>query len=70
MNSSALAEILRHEWDIGSFDSVNIQSLVYNNIRNLTVLWFPMKNNISGCCAKTKDDKVIFILKWIPLPLR
>ncbi|AWX32007.1 ImmA/IrrE family metallo-endopeptidase [Methanosphaera sp. BMS] len=61
MNSSALAEMLRHEWGIESFASVNIRSLVYNNIRNLTVLWFPMKNNISGCCAKTKDDKVIFI---------
>lgn len=61
MNSSALAEILRHEWGIESFASVNIRSLVYNNIRNLTVLWFPMKDNISGCCSKTNDDKVIFI---------
>ena len=61
MNSSALAEMLRHEWGIESFASVNIRSLVYNNIRNLTVLWFPMKDNISGCCSKTKDDKVIFI---------
>ena len=61
MKSSALAEMLRHEWGIESFASVNIQSLVYNNITNLTVLYFPMKNNISGCCAKTKEDKVIFI---------
>ena len=61
MNSSALAEMLRHEWGIESFASVNIRSLVYNNIRNLTVLWFPMKTNISGCCSKTKEDKVIFI---------
>ena len=61
MNSSALAEMLRHEWGIESFSSVNIRSIVYNNIRNLTVLWFPMKTNISGCCSKTKEDKVIFI---------
>ena len=61
MNSTALAEMLRHEWGIESFASVNIRSLVYNNIRNLTVLWFPMKTNISGCCSKTDDDKVIFI---------
>ena len=61
MNSSALAEILRHEWGIESFASVNIRSLVYSNIRNLTVLWFPMKTNISGCCSKTKKDKIIFI---------
>lgn len=61
MNSTALAEILRHEWGIESFASVNIRSLVYNNIRNLTVLWFPMKANISGCCSKTNEDKIIFI---------
>lgn len=61
MNSSALAEMLRHEWGIGSFASANIRSLAYSNIRNLTVLWFPMKTNISGCCSKTKEDKVIFI---------
>ncbi|MBQ6813620.1 MAG: ImmA/IrrE family metallo-endopeptidase [Methanobrevibacter sp.] len=61
MNSSALAEILRHEWGIESFASLNIRSLVYSNIRNLTVLWFPMKINISGCCSKTKKDKIIFI---------
>ncbi len=61
MNSTALAEMLRHEWGIESFSSLNIRSLVYNNIRNLTVLWFPMETNISGCCSKTKDDNVIFI---------
>ena len=61
MNSVALAEMLRHDWGVESFASINIRSLVYNNIRNLTVLWFPMKTNISGCCSKTKDDKVIFI---------
>ena len=61
MNSTALAEMLRHEWGIDSFASINIRSLIYNNIRNLTVLWFPMKTNISGCCSKTEDDSVIFI---------
>ncbi len=61
MNSTALAEILRYDWGVESFASINIRSLVYNNLRNLTVLWFPMKINISGCCSKTKDDKVIFI---------
>ena len=61
MNSTTLAEMLRHDWGVESFTSINIRSLVYNNIKNLTVLWFPMKKNISGCCSKTKDDKVIFI---------
>lgn len=61
MNTSALAEMLRHEWGIESIAPVNIRSLIYNNIRNLTILWFPMKNNISGCCSKTKEDKIIFI---------
>ena len=35
--------MLRHDWGVESFASINIRSLVYNNIRNLTVLWFPMK---------------------------
>ena len=61
MNSIALAEMLRHEWGIESFASVNLRSLVYNNVKNLTILWFPMENNISGCCSKTKHDKVIFV---------
>lgn len=61
MNNTALAEMLRHEWGIESFTPLNIRSLVYNNINNLTVLWFPMKTNISGCCSKTEDDNVIFI---------
>lgn len=61
MNNSAQAEMLRHEWGIGTFASVNIRALVYSNIGNLTVLWFPMKKNISGCCSKTKEDKIIFI---------
>ena len=61
MNCSPLAEILRYEWGIDCFASVNIRSIVYTNIRNLTVLWFPMKTNISGCCSKTKEDNIIFI---------
>ena len=61
MNSIALAQMLRHEWGIESFAPVNIRSLIYSNIRNLTILWFPMKSNISGCCSKTEEDKIIFI---------
>ena len=48
MNSTTLAEMLRHEWGIESFSSINSRSLVYNNIKNLKVLWFPMKTNISS----------------------
>lgn len=61
MKSSALAEMLRHEWGIESFASINVRSLIYSNIRDLTVLWFPMETHISGCCSKTKEDKIIFI---------
>jgi Zn-dependent peptidase ImmA (M78 family) len=61
MDSTALAEMLRHEWGMESFASVNIRSLIYNNIKDLTILWFPMNTNISGCCSKTKEDNVIFI---------
>ena len=61
MNTTALAEMLRHEWGMESFASANIRSLAYANIKNLTILYFPMKVNICGCCSKTEDDKVIFI---------
>lgn len=61
MKSSAQAEMLRHEWGIESFASINVRSLIYSNIRNLTVLWFPMEIHISGCCSKTEEDKIIFI---------
>ena len=61
MNATVFAENLRHEWGIESFASTNIRSMIYNNIDNLTVLWFPMETYINGCCCKTDDDNIIFI---------
>ena len=61
MNSVTLAEMLRHKWGIDSFSPVNIRSLVYNNIKNLTIFYFPMDIQISGCCSKTDNDNIIFI---------
>lgn len=61
MNSTSLSEILRHEWGMNNIAPANIGSLIYNNLRNLTLLWLPMNRNINGCCSKTKEDKVIFI---------
>ena len=61
MNSTALSEMLRHEWGMNNIASANINSLICNNLRNLTILWFPMNTNINGCCSKTKDKKIIFI---------
>ena len=57
MNSIALAETLRHEWGIESFASANIRSLVYNNIQNLTVLWFPMKRILADAVLKQRTIK-------------
>ena len=57
MNSTTLAEMLRYEWGIESFASINIRSLVYNNIRNLTVLWFPMKKTLVDVVQKQKTTK-------------
>lgn len=61
MNSTALSEMLRHEWGMNNIASANINSLIYNNLRNLTILWLPMNTNINGCCSKTKEDTIIFI---------
>ena len=55
------AESLRRLWGIDNIAPLNILASTMENINNLTILWFPMLEEISGCCAKTKKDKIICI---------
>lgn len=61
MDAAVFAQSLRHDWGIEGFACVNLRSLIQTNMKNLTVLWFPMKTNISGCCSKTDEDNIIFV---------
>lgn len=55
------AELLRKSWDIDNSAPLNIIPLALSNIDNLTIVWFPMIDELSGCCAKTDKDNVICI---------
>nr|WP_304049388.1 ImmA/IrrE family metallo-endopeptidase [Methanobrevibacter gottschalkii] len=61
MDAAVFAQSLRYDWGIEGFACVNLRSLIQTNMKNLTVLWFPMKTNISGCCSKTDEDNIIFV---------
>ena len=55
------AEMLRKSWDINNSSPLNILQSAIGNIDNLTILWFPMLDELSGCCSKTEDDNIICI---------
>lgn len=55
------AESLRRSWDIDNASPINILQSVLGNIDNLTILWFPMMDELSGCCSKTDEDNIICI---------
>ena len=55
------AESLRRSWDIDNTSPLDIFSSVMANMDNVTIIWFPMLNELSGCCCKTDNDNVICI---------
>ena len=55
------AETIRRSWGIDNVSPINILSAVLDNVDNLTILWFPMLDDVSGCCAKTDEYKLICI---------
>ena len=55
------AEVLRKKWGMDNTSPLNILQSAIGNIENLTILWFPMLDELSGCCSKTEDDNVICI---------
>ena len=55
------AELLRKSWDIDNTSPLNILQAAIGNIDNLTILWFPMIDELSGCCSKTEEDYIMCI---------
>ena len=55
------AESLRRSWNTDNVSPLNILQAALGNIDNLTILWFSMAEELSGCCSKTNDDKIICI---------
>ena len=55
------AETLRRSWGIDNASPLNILSSVLENVGDVTILWFPMIDEVSGCCSKSRDDKIICI---------
>ena len=53
------AESLRRRWNIDNVSPLNILQCVLGNMDDLTILWFPMADELSGCCSKTENDKII-----------
>lgn len=53
------AEALRRSWNVDNVSPLNILPTVLEMIENLTILWFPMLDELSGCCAKNGEDYVI-----------
>lgn len=55
------SETLRRSWNVDNVSPLNILPTVLEMINNLTILWFPMLDELSGCCSKNDDDYVICI---------
>ena len=52
---------LRRQFGIDEYSPINIFSLLPQKINNLTIVWFPMKRSVSGCCFKNNVDSIILI---------
>ena len=55
------AEVLRKSWGVDNTSPLNILQNAIGNIDDLTILWFPMIDELSGCCTKTEEDNIICI---------
>lgn len=55
------AEELRRLWGVDSYCPLDITTMAMKHVKNLTIVWFPMAKEISGCCAKTDKDNLICI---------
>jgi Zn-dependent peptidase ImmA (M78 family) len=58
---SQLAEDLRREWGIDNYAPIDIFNIVNENMPNLTLIFSPLDDKISGCCSKIYKEQVILI---------
>lgn len=61
INRPKLSSNLKRKWGLDEYCPINIFTLVQNKIPNLTISWFPMKMNVSGCCFKDGVDSIIML---------
>lgn len=59
--TSQLAEDLRREWGIDNYAPIDIFNIVNENMPNLTLIFSPLDEKISGCSSKIEDQEVILI---------
>lgn len=56
-----LASQCRRNWNINLSDPIDIFSLVLDKIKNLTIVFLVMNDDISGACYKSSSESIIFI---------
>ena len=52
---------LKRKWGIDDYSPIDIVTVLHQNIPNLTIVWFPMKKDVSGACYKKDGDSIIFL---------
>ncbi|WP_405306915.1 helix-turn-helix domain-containing protein [Methanobrevibacter sp.] len=52
---------LKRKWGLDEYCPINVFNLLQIKIPNLTISWFPMKMNVSGCCFKEGIDSIILL---------
>lgn len=52
---------VRRQFGIDEYCPINIFTLLPQKIQNLTIVSFPMKKSVSGCCFKKDIDSIILI---------
>ena len=58
---NGLSEELRDDWGVNNTNPIDISSLVLEKINNLTLLWLPLGDLVSGACSKNNNDILIII---------
>ena len=52
---------LRRQFGLDEYCPIDIFTLMPQKIQNLTIVWIPMKRNVSGCCFKNNIDSIILV---------
>ena len=60
-NMNEEANKCRREWFISENDPIDIFAVAENKIKNLTIVFMDMGNEVSGASSRLDDDTIIFI---------
>ncbi|MEE0901604.1 MAG: XRE family transcriptional regulator [Methanobrevibacter sp.] len=52
---------LKRKFGLDEYCPIDIFNLLPQKIPNLTIVWFPMKRSVSGCCFKDEIDSIILV---------